>query len=222
MGSTKAVIEVGRVYGGLEVVSFSSKHTETHKRSYICKCLTCGEISDRVASKIAAGTSRGCMRCSRITHGLSRTPLYVIAHGVQERITNPNCISFPTHGGRGITLYPVWHGPEGLIRMIKWLEENLPPWRPGLTLDRIDNNGNYEPGNLRWATVSQQANNRRSNRRITWRGRTQNLVEWSRELDIPRDTLAARIGAGWDLDRAMSETVGNNGRRGPKKLKEEA
>ncbi len=214
MGCIKPVVTIGETYGGVEVVYFCGSHPKTHKRFYICKCVTCGKEAPRAASKIASGRLGGCMRCARITHGLSHTDLYSIAHGVQERITNPDCISFSSHGGRGIELYPGWHGPDGLIRMVRWLEDNLPPWRPGLTLDRINNDGNYEPGNLRWATASQQANNRRNNRRITWRGRTQNLIEWSREVGIPRDTLTWRINAGWSLDRAMAEPVGRNGRRG--------
>jgi hypothetical protein len=217
MGGKRNQIEIGRVYGAWLVLTFSHKHTDSGKSFYECLCLICGIAkSVRPASKIINQNVGGCVDCchwTHRTHGLSRTPLYVIAHGVQERITNPDCISFSSHGGRGIELYPGWHGPDGLIRMIRWLEENLPPWRPGLTLDRIDNNGNYEPGNLRWATVSQQANNRRSNRRITWRGRTQNLVEWSRERDIPRDTLAARIDSGWTLDRAMTKPVRQYGKK---------
>ncbi len=77
----------------------------------------------------------------------------------------------------------------------------------GTTIDRIDVNGNYEAGNVRWATMIEQLNNKRNNRRIEWRGRVQTLAEWSREVGIRETTLAQRINHGWSLDEAMTAPV---------------
>ncbi len=217
MGATKEIITVGETYGPWRVIEYVGQDPVTHKRIYRCLCLICNvTISEIRASKLKAGTSGGCMSCSRKTHGLSRTHAYAIAGGIQERITNPEHISWADYGGRGITLYRPWHGPAGRILMARWIIDNLPPWQPGLSIERIDNNKGYEPGNLRWATSLEQANNRRSNRPITWDGRTQNLKQWARERGIPRDTLARRLDSGWSEDEALTTPVARNGRKGPR------
>lgn len=80
------------------------------------------------------------------------------------------------------------------------------PPSPKHTLERIDNDGWYKPSNCRWATMIEQQNNRRGNRRIAWMGETLTLMQWARRTGINRRTLAARLNKGWPLDKAFAAT----------------
>jgi len=91
-----------------------------------------------------------------------------------------------SHGKSGSRTYTIW-GPDGMI------------------IDRVDANGNYEPGNCRWATEKTQQNNRTTNRMITFDGRTQSLSEWAREIGIKPGTLRNRIESGWSLEEALKK-----------------
>ena len=95
-------------------------------------------------------------------HGLSYHPLYRRWQGMLQRCENPGHQAFKNYGGRGITVLAEWHD---VAVFIAWIEANLGPRPDGCTLDRVDNDGNYEPGNLRWATHSAQAANQRKDGR---------------------------------------------------------
>jgi len=86
----------------------------------------------------------------------------------------------------------------------------------GTSLDRIDNNKGYEPGNCRWASKVEQANNCRSNVRVEWLGRNLSIRQWEAELGLVRGTLWQRLRAGWPLEKAMTSTVFAN-QFGPRK-----
>ena len=141
-------------------------------RACVCRC-DCGEVKPVKLQNLTRGTSQscGCLTLeANTTHGLHAHPLYLLWFGMLERCRNERNASFRHYGGRGIQVCPDWHGiPEGLLRYIAWIEANLGPRPEGnypsglplYSIDRINNDGNYEPGNLRWATVSQQQRNKR-------------------------------------------------------------
>ncbi|EEX4841314.1 hypothetical protein NRE35_004220 [Salmonella enterica] len=108
-------------------------------------------ISDETRKKISK---------SATTHGMSRTPIYRVWSAMVERCTNPNHPAYKNYGGRGIKIHPDFETFAGFYNHV-WMG-----YKPKLTLDRINNDGDYEPGNIRWTTRSEQANNQRSNLKI--------------------------------------------------------
>src|SRR5574337_2231388 len=121
-------------------------------------------------------------------HGQSHSPLYKLWINVKDRTSNPNNPYFHNYGGRGITLHPQW--AESFLAFALGVGKRP---SPNHTLDRIDNNLPYQPGNVQWATKRQQANNQRKNVNLTCRGRTQTLAEWARERGMAPSTLHYRI-----------------------------
>lgn len=120
-----------------------------------------------------------------------------------QRCENPNCSCYHDYGGRGITVCVEWHDP---VVFIKWALAS--GWQKGLTIDRTDNNGNYKPDNCRWITRKEQQRNRRDNRLITFGGKTQTMVEWAEELNIPYGVLESRINKyHWPIERALTEPI---------------
>ena len=80
---------------------------------------------------------------------------------------------------------------------------------PGMEIDRKDNERGYEPGNLQWATDEMQANNRRSNVRLTFNGKIQTIAQWSRETGITQPAIQYRVKQGWSTERILTEPVAN-------------
>ncbi|MFI5064092.1 MAG: hypothetical protein ACHP9Z_08965 [Streptosporangiales bacterium] len=96
-----------------------------------------------------------------LSHGLARHPLYDCWRNMLDRCESPADPGYANYGARGIQVCPEWHD---VAAFAGWIEANLGPRPQGMTLDRINNDGNYEPGNLRWATHSEQARNQRPRR----------------------------------------------------------
>jgi hypothetical protein len=114
-----------------------------------------------------------------------------------ERCYNPHHIAYANYGGRGIGVCRKWrYSFENFI-------EDMGERPPGMTLDRIDNDHDYGPGNCRWATRAQQALNTRQNRFLSLNGKTQTVREWANELGMRYQTLHIRLWRGWPLDRAL-------------------
>lgn len=134
------------------------------------------------------------------THGLSKTAEYTIWDAMIQRCTNPNNVSYQNYGGRGIRVHDEWIGPGGFLKFFACLGRRSPRY----TLGRIDNDGNYEPGNVRWETRMQQMRNWRRNRMVTIDGLTLHLAEWARRIGVTDSALSYRIKQGWpdkDLKR---------------------
>lgn len=125
---------------------------------------------------------------------------YRIWEGLKNRCRNPRNRAYKYYGGRGITVCERWLDFDNFLR-----DMGLPP-KEG-SLDRINNDGNYEPGNCRWATIREQANNKRSNIRLTFQGNTLTLAEWAKRLDIPRTTLVRRYRDGRAIEEILSKDL---------------
>ena len=117
----------------------------------------------------------------------------------------PSQTSYNRYGGRGIAVCDEWHD---FMNFYNWSIKN--GYSDNLTIDRIDNDGNYEPSNCRWATRIEQSNNVSRNKRLTYKGRTMTVSQWSRELGIDRRTLDKRIRKKWPLERIFNEPVNPN------------
>jgi hypothetical protein len=121
---------------------------------------------------------------------------------MRTRCLNPRALAYPWYGARGITVHPAWSGSfEAFLSDV-----GLKP-TPGHTLERIDVNGHYEPGNVTWVPRLAQGANKRNNRMITAFGETLHMNEWCRRTGILQGTLWDRIARGWDAERALSTPV---------------
>jgi hypothetical protein len=134
-----------------------------------------------------------------MTHGECYTKLYRSWDAMIDRTCNSNNARYHDYGGRGITVCNEWRTYEPFSQ---WAKEN--GYEEGLTLDRINVDGNYEPSNCRWATRQEQANNRRNNVIIEYNGRSQTIAEWCRELNLSYEMVRRRLKRGWDGERALT------------------
>ena len=130
---------------------------------WVCRC-ECGETISIRGTSLRHKTSQSCgcylveaTKQRSTTHGQARHPLYATWNNMRRRCLNPASAPYKNYGGRGIEVFEEWKGSP--TPFIEWIEENLGPRPAGMTLDRINNDGNYEPGNLRWSTAKEQRDN---------------------------------------------------------------
>lgn len=122
-------------------------------------------------------------------HGLYKTKLYRVWHAMKCRCYNPNDKKYPRYGLRGIKVCEEWK--NDFVKFNNWANEN--GYAEGLSIDRIDNDGNYEPTNCRWVTMAQNANNTSKNVFITYKGETHTLSNWARKIKVSVDAIRYRI-----------------------------
>lgn len=177
----------------------------------------CGVETVRRRRHVRGGHTRscGCLgRDSRIarlvklgllpadTDGRTRLPEYQIWRSMLRRCYRPECRAYPHYGGRGIFVAERWRRSyqNFLADMGR---------RPSSrhTLDRLDNDGPYSPENCAWNTWKQQARNKRSTRRLTFRGETKALPDWADEVGIARSVILGRLKNGWSVEQALTRPV---------------
>ena len=148
----------GKRFGRLFVLSYS--HTVKPGYAYwLCRC-DCGTLRSVVACNLSRGITKscGCLRASPLSHGHTsggrHTPTYRSWYAMIQRCTNPRNHKYRDYGGRGISVCKRWRSFENFLA-------DMGERPAGLTLDRRDNDGSYEPGNCRWATSHEQARNKR-------------------------------------------------------------
>lgn len=191
----------GRRFRRLMVLSESPKRWRKNVQ-WICRC-NCGAQVTVPGNRLRYGQTQSCgcllHEGGKKTHGLSQHPLYNVWHGMMNRCHKPTDWYYDRYGGRGIFVCKRWHNVKNFIADLS------DDYRPGLMLERKDNNKGYMPSNCRWATPGEQANNKSNNRTLTALGKTQTLAQWSRETGIHRRTITSRLDLmKWPPDRAVS------------------
>lgn len=176
--------------------SFSKlKDKPTYRNAlFMCKC---GKEFECRIDKVKREEVRSCgclqkeamqiLGIKKITHGKSYHPIFHIWTGIKNRCGDKNNISYYLYGERGIKLCERWKDVNNFI------DDMYPSYVKGLDIDRIDNNGNYEPSNCRWITRKENCNNRRSNKIIEYNSEKRNISQWAESLDIPYWRLQHRL-----------------------------
>jgi hypothetical protein len=179
-------------FNRLTIISFDHQHTKTGKKFYLCQC-DCGNQKVIVGYSVVEGITKSCgclqkeINIQRSTsHGCSYTITYSKWAGIRNRCLNPNDKQYPNYGGRGIKICNRWLNFENFLEDMGECPEHL-------EIDRIDNNGDYEPENCRWTTHLNNVNNKRVTIFIIYNGEEISISNAARKYNIRRGALYARI-----------------------------
>jgi hypothetical protein len=198
---------IGRKFERLTVISAAGR-TKWGDSRWLCRC-ECGSEKIIIRANILAGRTRSCgclhreiFRKITFRHGHAgkrQSPEYQAWSSLIARCENPKNKRYRIYGARGITVCPEWRESFGLF-----LSHVGPRPSNKHSIERINNMTGYEPGNVRWATRTEQARNTRINRFLTLNGETHCISAWAEILGINVSTLDARLRRGWTVERALS------------------
>lgn len=209
MGKQSILLKSGEKFNKLTVIELDHITSKLRKNGqtsnieyYKCQC-ECGNIVlvQKACLKNNHVQSCGCLNLANHTkHNGKGTRLYRIWVGIKTRCNNPNSDAYMNYGGRGIKICDEWM--QDFTKFRNWA--NLAGYKNDLSIDRIDNNGNYEPTNCRWVKTKEQNNNRRTNHYITYNNKTYTIAEWAQLRNIRPDTLRNRIVKhNWSIEKAL-------------------
>lgn len=195
------------VFGRLTVIEKAPKHK--NRVNWLCKC-ECGNYVTVRADHLLDGRTKTCGCYSKEigertkTHGMSKTTLYKVWRSMLGRCFYEKSENYKYYGGRGITVCDEWR--NSFERFYEWAMDN--GYSKGLTIDRIDNNGNYQATNCKWATVKEQENNKRNNHILEFEGQRLTIAQWSEKLGVKMHTLNKRINyCKWPVEKALKTPV---------------
>ena len=198
----KAKDYTGIRYGSCVMLRFYG-HDEQGRRLWKAKCDCGNEFVARPDHMKRAGH---CVTCGRKNqakaiskHGDYKNPLYAIWQSMRQRCQNPKAQEFHDYGGRGICVCDEWNDWQAFKA---WAMANN--YKKGLSIERIDVNGNYEPGNCKWIPLSEQGFNKRNSHLITYNGKTQSIAKFAKEYGFRTCVLERRIYRGWTVERALT------------------
>jgi hypothetical protein len=202
---------LGQRFDRLRVLAESGR-AKGGKVTWLCVC-DCGSFRVVVGTSLSNRSSRSCGCLARElwssnvrTHGKKHTPEYSVWGGMRNRCNNKNDHSYRLYGGRGIRVCQEWDSFEAFLEHVGQ--------RPSSkhSLDRIDNNKGYEPGNVRWTTSTIQARNTRRNVYWTFNGMTLCMKEWSTVTGIGLSVLSRRHLQGWAVEKILTTPPARKGR----------
>lgn len=192
---------VGKRFNNLTVLSRS--YNNLNGESFFnCLC-DCGKEKRVQANRIRNGKTKSCgckhIRNGNFKHGLYRSTENIIWMGIKGRCYTPTSTSYKNYGARGIKMCDRWKNSfeNFLADMGK---------RPSKkhSIERINNNGNYEPSNCKWATNLEQSKNKRTTKKIAFNGEVYCMIEWAEKLNISYQTLQHRFMNGWNIEEALT------------------
>ncbi len=197
---------IGKKFGILIVISKNNDNKGCGTK-WLCKC-NCGKTKIIRGNNLTIGHTKSCgclNKYNNLKHGHKKNNktsyIYTIWKGMIQRCTNSNSISYHNYGGRGISVCKKW------LKFKNFLNDMGEQPTNKHQIDRTDNNEGYYKDNCRWATIIEQARNRRSNHLVTFNGKTQCLSGWSEELHINQNTLWARLNRGWSIEKTLTVPV---------------
>ncbi len=199
---------IGQKFGKVTIIKEVPRRGKNKSRAVLGEC-ECGNKKEFILRNLKKGytTSCGCFHKQVIkkvfgTHLLRKHPLYRIRTGMLTRCTNENEPCYKNYGGRGITVCEEWR--TDFLSFYNWAIENN--WEKGLEIDRINNDGNYEPMNCRFVSRKQNTRNRRSTVMLKYLGETKAMSEWAEIYKIDLRLLWSRLFVGnWSLEDALTK-----------------
>lgn len=224
MAKKSIILKQGQKFERLTIIKLDhiKKYTYSNgknqnKEYYLCKC-DCGNECLVYKNFLLKGCTKSCgcyakeiqaknvilNNIKKITHHLTKTRLYKIWTHIKQRCYNKKRESFKNYGARGITVCEEWK--NDFMSFYNWAINN--GYKDNLTVDRIDNNGNYEPGNCRWITIKEQDRNKRTNHLITYNNKTYCIAEWAEITNINKSVLWTRLFKfNWPIEKALTTKV---------------
>lgn len=200
---------LGQRFGRLVVLEEVERRDNGGRVKWLCKC-DCGKKVEVVGKDLKNGHTQscGCLRQELLgnrsrKHGMSKTALYHVWDNMMSRCYRKSCSHYHNYGGRGITVCEEWARDRNSF--FEWARHS--GYKENLQLDRINNDGNYEPANCRFVTSQQNGRNTRWNKVIIYKGRSKCLAEWAEELGFSYDILKRRLLQGWEIERAFTSPV---------------
>lgn len=206
---------IGKKFGRLTVLTREGTHVSGRSKLALWGCICdCGNETVVRGASLRNGTTKSCGCAQRenasianTTHGLSRTRIHRVWQAMKKRCENPNDKNYFNYGGRGIHVCEEWK--DDFMSFYRWANSN--DFDEGLTIDRIDVNGNYEPSNCMWVTQKVQSNNTRRNKFFYFKGEERTLSQISDICGIRYGVLYKRLNRGWSLEEAVSSPLRDNG-----------
>ncbi len=186
------------VFGRLHVIGRDGSDSNGNA-FWKCVC-SCGVVRSFRGDRLKSGKTKSCGCLS--LESKSSIPLYIrqVFSGMMQRCYNPKSKAFPRYGGRGIVVCDEWIGKCELF--FKYIGDRPTDLH---SIDRVENDGNYEPGNVKWSTREEQQNNRSLNVRYFFDGKNLTLPQWAREVGINHRCLSSRLfNLGWNLENTLT------------------
>ena len=191
----------GQYFGRLKALFYYRYYN--NRSWWFCEC-ACGNFKSIRTDGLTTGHAQSCgcfLKDTLTSHGMTKTRTYNVYRNLFQRCYNPKSKEYKNYGARGIKVCDRW------LNSFKNFLEDMGESPKGLTIERINNNGNYEPENCKWATYLEQNNNTRRNSYLTHQGETLTVAQWSKKLGINKDTLLGRKERNWSDELALITPV---------------